>query len=881
MRYFASLLSLCALLTSWTSSAAVASPSQSPARPGKLAVTVTDPSGAVIPLATVTVTLQDNGALPLAPVTTSMEGQATIEGLAPGRYTVSAAFEGFDTITVKDVRVRAGDNKQKISLPLKAVDEAVTVGRDKQSAALDPLGSSFSTVLTREQIEALPDDPDEMEAALKAMSPPGAAMRIDGFSGGKLPPKSQIRSIRLPRMDMMAAQNHGGLNGAMFIDIMTQPGLGSFRGSTDFTFRDDALNARNPFAAAKGDESLRQGGISISGPIKANQSSYSITFNGGADYTTSNLLAKTLDGTISEPVRQPSTRSSLNVRIDSSINKDHALRFSYARNESERRNLGVGSYTLPSAGYRMNSTDHTVRVSENGAVGKRFFSESRVQLRWADQSSVSATEAPTIRVNDAFTSGGAQQSGGDHRFEFEGATDLDYVRGKHAMRTGVLVEGGRYRSDASSNYLGTYTFASLADYAAGRPTNYSRRIGDPNVSFTNLQAGVYVQDDWRVHKTTMLSLGLRYEAQTLIADQQNFSPRATITWAPFKNGKTTFRGGFGYFNDWLGTSTYEQTLRVDGARQREINVPFPQYPDTGIGGSALPTNRYQLGDGLALPASWNANAGVERQITGNFRVNASYTYRRGDGLLRGRNLNAPVNGVRPDAAFANIVDVTGDAGSRSHSVNLGGNVIALNWHRTILFANYTYTHSQSNGAGAFSLPANGDDLTTEWGPTQPTHRVQGQINAELIKDLSISLNVRRQSGTPYNITTGRDFNGDGVFNDRPAGVARNSALTPGQWDIGGRLNYAIGFGTRAQSGAGGPQGVMIVMGGGGGGGPMGGFGGGAANKRYQVNLYISASNLTNHNNYVGFSGVQTSPFFGQATNVLNPRKVELGLRFGF
>ena len=79
---------------------------------------------------------------------------------------------------------------------------------------MDPRGSAFSTVLTREQIEALPDDPDEMERVLKAMAPPGATIRVDGFTGGKLPPKSQIRSIRLPRMDMFAAQNHGGMSGA-------------------------------------------------------------------------------------------------------------------------------------------------------------------------------------------------------------------------------------------------------------------------------------------------------------------------------------------------------------------------------------------------------------------------------------------------------------------------------------------------------------------------------------------------------------------------------------------------------------------------------------------------------------------------------------------
>src|SRR6185436_3922153 len=290
--------------------AAQAQSSKSDAQSSKLVVTVADPSGGVIPGATVTVTPQDApakvGAPAIPPAITSAAGVATVDGLAPGRYIITAEFSGFETVILKDFRVRAGENKRGVVLPLKKVAEEVVVGRDKQTAGLDPRGNAFSTVLTREQIAALPDDPDEMEAALKAMAPPGSIMRIDGFTGGKLPPKSQIRSVRLPRMDMMAAQNHGGLNGAMFIDIMTQPGLGSFRGSTDFTFRDDALNSRNPFAETKGDESLRQGGLSLSGPIKANKSSYSITFNGGADYTTSNLLAKTLDGTISEPVRLPS-----------------------------------------------------------------------------------------------------------------------------------------------------------------------------------------------------------------------------------------------------------------------------------------------------------------------------------------------------------------------------------------------------------------------------------------------------------------------------------------------------------------------------------------------------------------------------------------------
>ena len=206
---------------------------------------------------------------------------------------------------MRDVRLRQGETRRSITLPIKRVAEDLTVGRDRQSSALDPRGNAFSTVLTREQIAALPDDPDEMEQMLKAMAPPGATLRIDGFTGGKLPPKSQIRSIRLPRMDMFAAQNHGGLQGMMFIDVMTQPGNGPLRGSADLTFRDEALNARNPFTPVKGEESMKQGGGSISGTIVPNKSSFWLTAQKARLLDSGNLLAAGPDATLAAPIQRP------------------------------------------------------------------------------------------------------------------------------------------------------------------------------------------------------------------------------------------------------------------------------------------------------------------------------------------------------------------------------------------------------------------------------------------------------------------------------------------------------------------------------------------------------------------------------------------------
>ena len=463
---------------------------------------------------------------------------------------------------------------------------------------------------------------------------------------------------------------------------------------------------------------------------------------------------------------------------------------------------------------------------------------------------------------------------------FELASDLDYVRGAHSWRTGLLAEGGRYSSDDVTNYLGTYTFATLADYQAGRPSAYTRRVGDPNVRYSAFDAALYVQDDYRVTRGLLISGGVRYGVQNNVTDRWNLSPRLTAAWSPFRAGNLTLRAGYGYFYDWIAGDLYKQTLLMDGVRQRELNVRNPSYPDPGAEGAAPPTNRYLWSDGLELPTAHRANVGLERTLTQNSRLAATYSRGWGRGLLRGRNLNVPVNGVRPNPAVANDVALAGDASSRSQSLNVSYSLVKLNWKRTFFAVNYSWARNDSNTTGAFGLPAGGNDLSTEWGPAAGDirHRFGGSFNTAPFRNVSVGLNVHGQSGVPYNVTTGRDDNGDGVFNDRPAGVSRNSARSGWQWDLGGRMSYAIGFGKPRQPG-GLAGGQMVISTGGGGLAP--GFGGGAEDKRYRLEFYVSGQNLLNRVNYTGYSFVMTSPFYGQPVAALQPRKLQIGMRLGF
>ncbi|MEN3337024.1 MAG: hypothetical protein V7647_700 [Acidobacteriota bacterium] len=861
-----------------------------PPRSANLAVTAADPSGAVIPNAAITIAgLEDaTKAVAVQPIKTTASGTATFQGLAPGRYEIRAEFPGFEPGLLKDVRLRPGDNKHVIVLTIQKLESEVTVGRDRQAVAADPR-AQFGTAMTREQIEALSDDPAEMQKQLQDMAGPDAVLRIDSFEGGQLPPKSQIRSIHITR-DAFAAENHSA--GGLFIDIITQPGVGALRGGVNVRLRDGSLNARNALAPAKGPERMQNYGVFAAGSLLKQKSSFSVSINTQTAYDTPNsygfvpgtgVVARLLS-------RRPSDNLFGYGFFDYAITRDQTLRISVNRNRSTNHNLGVGGSDEAERAYSTENTGTFARIQEAGPLGRRFFTNTRLQVGRSTSGSSSVVEAVTYRT-DFLTTGGAQVRGGRGATVFNFQSDLDYVRGIQSVRMGVSVDGGSYRSDDSSNYLGTYYFDTPEALQAGQPRSFIKRVGDPAIAYQNVQSGIYVQDDIRVRKGLTLSPGVRYEVQTHLRDYGNVGPRFGITWAPFKNGKTSLRASLGVFYDWLNANTYEQSLRVDGFRQRELNIANPPFPDPGAEGSVTATNRYLLTGDLPMTRNTRASIGVDETISPRVRLGLMYADTRGSGLLRGRNLNAPIGGVRPNPAFVNVVEVVADAASRQHTLSAnasislappspalnGPNAPRINWKRTSFNINYTAGHSENNTDGAFSLPASGSPAG-EWGEIPGEvrhHRINVGVNAGVVKNLNVNVNLFAATGTPYTMTTGRDDNGDLVFNDRPAGVGRNTLWAPGQLNLNSFVSYSIPIGKRTVAPPGGITGITFIN------GQASVQTGGPAPSRYRISINMSAQNLTNHVNYTGFTGTRSSPFFGQATSAQNARKIDVGIALSF
>lgn len=847
-----------------------------------LRVTVLDQTDAALIIAQVTIT-DGRGLDRTVPV--DDRGVTVFENLNPGTYQVKAIADSFRPLTTP-FNVRRGDNRTTLRLALATIEQSVVV--QDQNAA-DRRDNGFTQTLTQDEIDSLPDDPDEMADELMRMAGPGAQIFVNGFRGGRLPPKDQIQQIRFHTNSFSAEYHDAGM---IRIEVITKPGMGGWRGMTNFGFRDESLNAKNAFADEKGAEQMRRYMVNFQGPIAKGKTGLTVSFDGNSSYDSRTINAQSPAGDpITGLAETPADAMNFNARVEHLIGTNSQLQAEYSRRQNDRSNLGVGDFDLPERAYATDNSTDTFRIRSTNVIGKKVFSEFRFSLIDSTLSTTPDSLLPTVRVNDAFTAGGAGQMGDRHAREIEIAQNFDFSIGrKHSMRAGVLFESGWWDSDQRSNATGTYTFTSLDAYNAGTPATYAIRVGDPLVKYEQTKAGWFLQDDFRPARSLQVSLGLRQEIQTQVDSKWNFAPRAAFTWNATK--KTTMRGGYGIFYDWYDSGLYEQTIRVDGEHQVDVIVQDPGFPVVEGGGARLPASVIRSAS-LQQPTIQQASVGIERPLAAWADFRTDYMWTRGRSTLRSINVNAPTNGVRPDPSVGNISEIqsSGKRASDRFTMALNARYIP---RRVISMVMYQYTNTRNFADGATSLPSDSLNPDADWGPSAQDvrHRIFFNFNTPLGNGVRLGLNVQGASALPYNITTGLDANGDTVFNDRPAGVGRNSARGATQWTTNMRLNKSIGLGGMRSGPPNMPLPPPPPSGGGamnqrvGAGGPGGGDGPQMVvmegqNARYRLDLFLNIQNAFNNVNYNAFIGNQLSPFFGTPTSAAPPRRIELGFSIGF
>src|SRR6266853_3863517 len=345
-----------------------------------------DEFGAAIVGATVTLT-DASGAAKTA--TTNADGAYVFNGLAPGKYKIHAIATGFAVSADANVDVAAGRRDPvNITLKIAAIESQVKVNANAPLST-DTNNNANQTVISGRDLDALPDDPDELAAALQALAGPaigpnGGQIFIDGFSGGNMPPKESIREIRI-NQNPFAPEND---QPSGRIDILTRPGTDKLRGGLNFNFQDESLNSRNPFAVSSSKRSpyqQRQFGGNISGPIVKKKASFFFEANRNETDDNDLVRATILDSNLN-PLQVglgalvPRRNTNLGPRFDYAINDRNTLIARYNFFESKTKNNGIGGFTLPQRGYQFQSKNHNIQLTETAVINAFTINETRFQF---------------------------------------------------------------------------------------------------------------------------------------------------------------------------------------------------------------------------------------------------------------------------------------------------------------------------------------------------------------------------------------------------------------------------------------------------------------------------------------------------------------------
>jgi hypothetical protein len=405
-----------------------------------------------------------------------------------------------------------------------------------------------------------------------------------------------------------------------------------------------------------------------------------------------------------------------------------------------------------------------------------------------------------------------------------------------------------------SNFGGTFQFFTLADFQNQKPFIFQINQGQPNVSFTETDVSGFVQDTMKLRANLSLLLGVRYDWQSAINKRRNFAPRAAIAVAP---GHTTvIRAGGGLFFERWSESAFERTLLYGSGRvQQLVFHPNPSFPDPYASGQTPLPSLVQLAPGVRTPYVLDASLSVEQEIRRNTHLTVDFQTLRGVHLFRSHNIDAPdpVTGLRPNPQFFAINQVESSATMRGNSATV--TLRSTVKKRLNLMAQYTFSHTTDDTSGTFALPANNYDLQAQRGRANydRRHRFNLVGSAHLGLGFKLGTVLSTSSGPPFDITTGYDADNDGVANDRPAGVTRNTGQGPGTLQLDVRFGKAFRVPRLANRDR--------------------------TSRNLEFN--VDAFNVLNHTNLNDYVGIETSKFFGHANSALPARTIQLSFRYHF
>ena len=919
--------------------------------------TITDPDGELIPGATVTFTPAKGAG---RTVKSGSDGTYSI-GIPPGTYTMLVSMPGFASYLMTNLKVPAVASTT-VDAKLKIGEENTVVNVEASAVQLsvDPDSNASSTILQGKDLEALSDDPDELQSELTALAGPsagpnGGQIYVDGFTGGQLPPKSSIREIRINQNPFSAEYDRLGFGR---VEVFTKPGTDKLHGNLQMNGNPSQFNSSNPLADVEQPpyHTLFMFG-NLTGPL-SKTASYNL---GGSfrqiqddELINATILAPTLGSSTLCPPGDtscvqsqykdfsyyPQTRGDFNPRLDLALGEKNVLTMRYQFVDNSATNSGVGGFSLKDYGYNSSAMSNIIQLSDTQTWSSKLINETRFEYEREHTADSPLSTAPSVNVPGDFVSGGnPSQNLSDHQDHYELQNYTSVQLKKNFIRFGGRLRTNREAQSPEQNTNGSFMYDGLNGYQADTPSQFSLIvINEPSLKYEVTDVGLYAETDWKPFQNFTLSYGLRYEAQNHIKDHHDFAPRVSLAYGLFGGKsapKTVVRAGFGMFYDRFTGNYVLNLLRYNGTSEYAYTLSGAAIPTTGCspnepdfktaclaGATTESQETYQTAPNLRTAYITQFAGGFDQQVTRVGSLSVNYLHSQGVHELATQNIGYPM-GQPPNTAPANPVPAQyqyfSEGVFRQDQLILNGRVST--GKHVSLFGYYSLNFAKGDTSGAGSFITTPYDIAADYGRT--TFEVRNRAflagSVSFPHFIQFSPFIIAQSGNPYNITTGKDNNGDTIFNDRPykvTGVAPDGQniktiagcgtfAQPGYQPIGSpiapindctgpslftfnfRLTKTWGFGAmrNAQNVASSGQGGQNGQGGGqrggrggsgggggrggGGGGPAGMFGGGGSStgKHYNFGLGLQVQNLFNNKDLATPNGTLNSNLFGEQTQL--------------
>lgn len=871
-------------------------------------VEVLDITGAAIAHAPVSVDNKPAGS-------TDSHGHFLSACLARGTHTVHVDAENFQTVTGRL------DPAHPLTLRLKPSTTDTVEATDE-----DPV-SNTSVAGTKElkgdEIKQLADDPDEFGRELQVLAaaaggaPGQAIIAVDGFqNGGRIPPKSAIAFIRV-NPDLFSAEYERPPYQGGRVEIYTKPGQGKLHGALFTTQSGQFMNAADPFAPTKAAIGRQRYGAELGGPIKSNRADFFVALEHRQIDQFAVVNAVVLDGNanpqqVTANVPTPQSLWEASARFGLLLGPHNNFTGTYTATVNGLTNVGVGGTTLQQAGYNSQQSEHSIRLTNLQTISANLLHESRLGLTWRLRDDSPLSAAPQLSVAGAFTGGGATtQALRSHELDTEFDDDILLQHRKHSIKAGLQLLNARLNDELPTNHNGTFIFGggtapvlnsngsataqtaiisgleqyrrALLNLPGGNPTQFAVTTGAVPIGLNQLRVVLFAQDQWKLRPRLELSGGLRWSMQTSPTTLGNVAPRLGLAWSPDRKQRWIFHARTGLFFSPIDSQTTLEANRLNGTNQAQLQISNPAYTSPLTTGTARVTTLRAPLPNLSQVPSIQTHFGVEHEFPQHWHAQVNLYLARAWNDLRSRNINAPLpqsatqtnpSGTRPGAPDLNLYQYQQTGG-------LGGNVLFAgvdqhSFKKLQIFAGYIHMNLRTNADTAALFPQStytdaGEYARPTW---EATHQFIAFTNYVFPFGVVLSNQFNAASGVPFNVTTGFDNNGDGIFNDRPrfapqsdatavstpfglltstgtatsgAGIARNAGTLP--WNVHLDSNLSREFKLHREG------------------------------RSLAVN--IRSTNLLNHTNVTAVGGVLGSPLFNRAYLADPGRRIEAGLRFAF